>query len=201
MFDIGRNWNIRFIKYINELKSKLPKKYRNSQYDIPPKDDWALEEYSTTIALYFFSVVFFIIGFLMVVFSKDNGFMGGMFFIVPGFVLLGIGAYFAVAKDNELDGYSKLWSQIHAVKNEASRLREPESEQEGKQVEKKSRRITQNVRDKVWRRDEGKCTQCGSNENLEFDHIIPVSKGGANTYRNIQLLCEVCNREKSDNIG
>ena len=50
-------------------------------------------------------------------------------------------------------------------------------------------------------RDEGKCTQCGSNENLEFDHIIPVSKGGANTYRNIQLLCEVCNREKSDNIG
>ncbi|MDP7536025.1 MAG: HNH endonuclease [Candidatus Poseidoniia archaeon] len=31
--------------------------------------------------------------------------------------------------------------------------------------------------------------------------MIPVSKGGANTYRNIQLLCEVCNREKSDNIG
>ncbi len=61
--------------------------------------------------------------------------------------------------------------------------------------------IPQDVKDKVWNRDEGKCTQCGSNENLEFDHIIPVSKGGANTYRNIQLLCEVCNREKSDNIG
>ena len=40
-----------------------------------------------------------------------------------------------------------------------------------------------------------------SNENLEFDHIIPLSKGGANTYRNIQLLCESCNRSKSDNIG
>ena len=65
----------------------------------------------------------------------------------------------------------------------------------------KRKPIPQDVMDKVWNRDEGKCTQCGSNENLEFDHIIPVSKGGANTYRNIQLLCEVCNREKSDNIG
>jgi 5-methylcytosine-specific restriction endonuclease McrA len=31
--------------------------------------------------------------------------------------------------------------------------------------------------------------------------IPPVSKGGSNTYRNLQLLCENCNREKSDNIG
>jgi 5-methylcytosine-specific restriction endonuclease McrA len=26
-------------------------------------------------------------------------------------------------------------------------------------------------------------------------------KGGANTYRNIQLLCEPCNRSKSAKIG
>ncbi len=65
----------------------------------------------------------------------------------------------------------------------------------------RSRRISQNVKDKVWNRDGGKCVNCGSNENLEFDHIIPFSKGGANTYRNIQLLCEGCNREKSDKIG
>ena len=67
--------------------------------------------------------------------------------------------------------------------------------------EKRSRRISQDVRDKVWRRDEGKCIECGSNENLEFDHIIPFSEGGANTYRNIQLLCEPCNRKKSAKIG
>lgn len=62
-------------------------------------------------------------------------------------------------------------------------------------------RILQDIMDAVWRRDEGKCVQCGSSENLEFDHIIPVSKGGANTYRNIQLLCEKCNRKKSNRIG
>ena len=66
---------------------------------------------------------------------------------------------------------------------------------------KRSRRLTQDVKDKVWNRDGGKCVECGSNENLEFDHIIPFSKGGANTYRNIQLLCEKCNRSKSNKIG
>ena len=68
-------------------------------------------------------------------------------------------------------------------------------------AEKKSRSITRKVRDAVWRRDEGRCVECSSNENLEFDHIIPFSKGGSNTERNIQLLCEVCNRNKSNNIG
>ena len=66
---------------------------------------------------------------------------------------------------------------------------------------RKRKTTPQNVKDKVWNRDSGKCVECGSKENLEFDHIIPVSKGGANTYRNIQLLCEHCNRSKSDNIG
>lgn len=64
-----------------------------------------------------------------------------------------------------------------------------------------SRRIAPNVRDLVWNRDGGKCVDCGSNIGLEFDHIIPLSKGGSNTYRNLQLLCEKCNRKKSNKIG
>ena len=66
---------------------------------------------------------------------------------------------------------------------------------------KRSRKITQKVKDDVWNRDGGRCVECDSNENLEFDHIIPHSKGGANTYRNIQLLCQDCNRTKSAKIG
>ena len=66
---------------------------------------------------------------------------------------------------------------------------------------RKRESIPQNIKDKVWNRDGGQCVQCGSNENLEFDHIIPHSKGGADTYRNLQLLCELCNRSKSNKIG
>jgi len=61
--------------------------------------------------------------------------------------------------------------------------------------------IPKDVQDRVWNRDGGKCAKCGSRKKLEFDHIIPVSKGGSNTYRNIQLLCEICNRSKSNIIG
>ena len=61
--------------------------------------------------------------------------------------------------------------------------------------------ISQEVKDLVWNRDGGKCAQCSSNARLEFDHIIPFSKGGSNTYRNIQLLCEECNRKKTNKIG
>lgn len=60
--------------------------------------------------------------------------------------------------------------------------------------------IRSEVRREVWRRDQGRCVRCGSRENLEYDHIIPVSKGGSNTARNIELLCETCNRSKSDSV-
>ncbi len=63
-----------------------------------------------------------------------------------------------------------------------------------------NRRISTQTKNAVWRRDGGRCVECASQERLEYDHIIPVSKGGSNTARNIQLLCEKCNRQKSDKI-
>jgi hypothetical protein len=60
--------------------------------------------------------------------------------------------------------------------------------------------IPERVRHEVWRRDQGRCVECGSRERLEYDHIIPASKGGSNTVRNIELRCESCNRKKGARI-
>lgn len=63
--------------------------------------------------------------------------------------------------------------------------------------ERHTRRIPQDVKIAVSARDHGRCRQCGSTEKLHFDHVIPASKGGANTMANIQLLCGRCNRAKA----
>ena len=66
--------------------------------------------------------------------------------------------------------------------------------------ERDSATIPQHVKAAVWQRDGGRCVQCGENTYLEFDHVIPRSKGGATSEANIQLLCRRCNQQKSDRI-
>lgn len=68
-------------------------------------------------------------------------------------------------------------------------------------VQSRRDRIPGSVRMAVWRRDGGRCAHCGSREKLEYDHIIPVSEGGSSTERNIELLCESCNRSKGRKIS
>ena len=59
------------------------------------------------------------------------------------------------------------------------------------------RQIPGDIQREVYERDNGKCTQCGSNENLHFDHIIPFAKGGSSKVAsNIQLLCARHNLSK-----
>jgi len=60
--------------------------------------------------------------------------------------------------------------------------------------------IPRRVRLFVWQRDRGRCVECGSTERLEYDHIISLAKGGSDTERNLQLLCERCNRQKGATI-
>lgn len=53
----------------------------------------------------------------------------------------------------------------------------------------------------VWKRDGGKCVQCGATDELHFDHILPYAKGGTSiTADNVQLLCARHNLEKRDHI-
>jgi hypothetical protein len=63
-----------------------------------------------------------------------------------------------------------------------------------------SRYIPSEVKQQVWKRDGGKCVNCGSKRHLEYDHELPVSKGGSDTVNNIRILCKQCNRKKSGKI-
>ena len=64
-----------------------------------------------------------------------------------------------------------------------------------------NRLIPTSVKIEVWKRDKGRCVQCGSTDNLHFDHILPFSKGGTSLKaENIQLLCARHNLKKSDKI-
>jgi hypothetical protein len=61
--------------------------------------------------------------------------------------------------------------------------------------------IPEHVKVAVFQRDGGRCRQCGyAGPYLEYDHIIPRSKGGRNTIGNIQLLCRQCNLKKGNRI-
>jgi len=81
--------------------------------------------------------------------------------------------------------YSLPYWKMEIVKRQATNQRGP---------------IPSDVKIAVWRRDGGKCVKCGSEVELEFDHIIPVSKGGSSTFRNVQILCKKCNRKKYASI-
>ncbi len=63
-----------------------------------------------------------------------------------------------------------------------------------------SRSIPQEVKAEVWQRDGGRCVECGDSHYLEFDHVIPLSRGGATSAANLQILCRGCNRTKGANI-
>lgn len=68
------------------------------------------------------------------------------------------------------------------------------------QARRKRESIPRDVRRAVWERDEGRCTECGTDFDIQYDHIIPFSMGGASTVENLQLLCAPCNQAKGGRL-
>lgn len=63
------------------------------------------------------------------------------------------------------------------------------------------RSIPRDLRLQVWERDGGRCTACGAEFDLQYDHVIPVALGGATSEQNLQLLCGPCNQRKGSAIA
>lgn len=68
---------------------------------------------------------------------------------------------------------------------------------------RRGRYIPFDMKIRIVRRDNYTCQMCGTHlkdDEVEFDHKIPVSKGGSSEEHNIQLTCFDCNRSKSNKI-
>ena len=66
----------------------------------------------------------------------------------------------------------------------------------GEAAERRREPIPREVRLAVFERDGGRCVECGSGFEIQYDHVIPVALGGAGTVENVQILCAPCNRAK-----
>ncbi len=67
------------------------------------------------------------------------------------------------------------------------------------------RTIPAHVKRAVWERDQGQCTfvsesgqRCASREFLEFDHVVPVARGGVATVEGIRLRCRGHNQLEAE---
>ena len=94
----------------------------------------------------------------------------------------------------------EVWDLKRRRDRKYDRLRKVRERGEETEVARREQ-IPEEVRDFVWTRDEGRCARCGAEDDLQFDHVIPVSKGGGSSADNLQILCGECNRKKGASIG
>ena len=69
------------------------------------------------------------------------------------------------------------------------------------------RHVPAAVKRAVWQRDGGRCTfvgadgrRCGSRDFLEFDHVLPVARGGRATVDGVRLLCRAHNDLEAERL-
>ena len=92
-----------------------------------------------------------------------------------------------------------LWNRQRRQETQFERLEKIRARQ-GEPTAARRTPIPDEVKAAVWQRDGGACVRCGSEDDLQFDHVIPVARGGGSGLDNVQVLCGDCNRAKSDSI-
>lgn len=53
------------------------------------------------------------------------------------------------------------------------------------------------VRQRIFSRDNNRCGECGSTQDLTIDHIISIYRGGIDDDSNLQTPCNRCNAGKA----
>jgi len=72
---------------------------------------------------------------------------------------------------------------------------------ETRELRRIGRDIPRHIMLRVVRRDNSQCQVCSrvlKDDEIEFDHIIPISKGGSSEEHNVRVTCFECNRRRSN---
>lgn len=84
------------------------------------------------------------------------------------------------------------------VKTATSKVRAPEVIVSTEYNQYPKRVVAFNRRN-LWRRDNYRCQYCGCEprmDDIEMEHILPVTAGGLSNFENCVLACTTCNRKK-----
>lgn len=55
----------------------------------------------------------------------------------------------------------------------------------------------------LFQRDQNMCLYCGENTSRSFltrDHVVPISRGGQDTWQNVVTACRACNQRKDNRL-
>lgn len=99
------------------------------------------------------------------------------------------------------------WYTIVLGRNDAwfrrRRLRNASYQKKGSN-RKRRIRISPTKAIKIWEDQKGLCKYCNKKlkpEEVTFDHIVPVCKGGKENYSNMAIACFHCNCHKGDKLS
>lgn len=182
IFDEGNKCKEKYLEQCKKVYNAAPPEFLSSPFGYEHNEDWGINERYCFefVEAYFLEKDW---EFIIIKGNKDD--MGRV-----------------ESRSDLWDKWKHTYATFDERKSPIYNFFTPTQESQQQKIKKSRReRIPQDVKDYVWKRDDGKCVECNSNEKLEFDHIIPLIKGGSSTYRNIQLLCEPCNRKKHSKLG